>query len=129
MNEPQSGDQFKSYLKSVANGGILNQSEMRDAIHLILEGKVSDIQAAGFLMALRARGETVQEITAAATAMRDLATPVIVPDHLHDKLMAATALAPIISPPLPPLLPPAQGQRLLNTAIKLLLQNLAHRIY
>jgi len=87
MNEPQSGDQFKSYLKSVANGGILNQSEMRDAIHLILEGKVSDIQAAGFLMALRARGETVQEITAAATAMRDLATPVIVPDHLHDKLI------------------------------------------
>ncbi|MEO0878890.1 MAG: anthranilate phosphoribosyltransferase, partial [Pseudomonadota bacterium] len=49
---------------------------MAQAMALLLEGAASGEEAAGFLMALRARGETVGEITAAARAMRDKALKV-----------------------------------------------------
>ena len=48
------------------NGTDLKFSEVKDVIDLMTEGKVSDIQMAAFLTALRIKGETVEEITAAA---------------------------------------------------------------
>lgn len=53
-------------------------------MELMLDGAVSDVESAGFLMALRARGETVEEIAAAARVMRDKATPVSAPSHAVD---------------------------------------------
>lgn len=67
---------FHPYLNIAVSGRPLTEEEMARAIDLLLEGEVSDVCAAAFLAALRARGETIEEITAAAQAMRARATPV-----------------------------------------------------
>ena len=54
----------------------LNREEMTDVMHQIMTGQATDAQIGGFLIAMRMKGETVDEITAAATVMRSLATPV-----------------------------------------------------
>lgn len=56
----------------------LSKEEMLDVMNLIMTGEATDAQIGGFLVGLRAKGETVDEITAAATVMRRLATPVSV---------------------------------------------------
>ena len=75
---------FTPFLDIAASGRPLTAEEMRGAIQLMLDGDVSDIESAGFLMALRARGETVDEITAAATVMRDKALRVEAPADAID---------------------------------------------
>ncbi len=63
----------------------LTAEEMTDVMNEIMTGKATDAQTGGFLIALRLKGETVDEITAAAQVMRDLATPVdIQADNLVD---------------------------------------------
>src|SRR3712207_8332040 len=42
----------------------------------IMEGRSSEVQTAAFLIALRAKGETVPELVGLARTMRSLATPV-----------------------------------------------------
>lgn len=56
----------------------LNQQEMTEVMNLIMTGEATPAQIGGFLVGLRIKGETVQEITGAATVMRQLATPVSV---------------------------------------------------
>ena len=75
---------FHAFLEKAASGAPLSCDEMHAAMGLLLEGAASDIEAAGFLMALRARGETVDEIAAAAEAMRAVAVPVEAPDSVID---------------------------------------------
>lgn len=75
---------FTPFLELAASGTPLTRREMRGAMALILAGAVSDIEAAGFLMALRARGETVAEIAAAAEAMRETALRVPAPENVID---------------------------------------------
>mgnify|MGYP000250590594 CR=1 FL=1 len=70
---------FRPYLNKAASGETLARDEMRAAISLLLDGAASEIETAGFLMALRARGETIEEIAAAAEAMRDKAVKVAAP--------------------------------------------------
>ena len=63
----------------------LTAEEMTDVMNEIMTGKATDAQTGGFLIALRLKGETVDEITAAAQVMRNLATPVdINADNLVD---------------------------------------------
>ncbi len=57
------------------NGTDLKFSEVKDVIDLMTEGKVSDIQMAAFLTALRIKGETVEEITAAAQTIKNKSVP------------------------------------------------------
>ena len=57
---------------------------MTTAVTLLLDGAVSDAQAAGFLVGLRARGETIEEITAAARVMRKKALAVSAPEDAVD---------------------------------------------
>jgi anthranilate phosphoribosyltransferase len=54
----------------------LSVEEMRDAMSCIMTGKATDAQIAGFLVALRMKGETVDEIVAAAEVMRGLSNKV-----------------------------------------------------
>ena len=63
-------DSFKPYLAKVATGARLTADEARAAFDDMLSGEVTPSQMGGFLMALRVRGETVEEITGAVTAMR-----------------------------------------------------------
>ncbi len=64
-------DAFKPIIAKVATGSPLSREEARDAFDTILSGGVTLAQAGAFLMALRVRGETVDEIAGAVSAMRD----------------------------------------------------------
>ncbi len=75
---------FRPFLEKAASGQALSGAQMSAAISLLLEGGVSEIEAAGFLTALRARGETVEEIAAAARTMRERALPVDAPEGAID---------------------------------------------
>lgn len=55
----------------------LTTSEMRAVISTIMEGKSSEVEIAALLTALRVKGESVAEITGAAQAMVDHATPIV----------------------------------------------------
>ena len=55
----------------------LSQAEMLDVMRLIMTGAATPAQVGGFLIGLRIKGETVDEIIAAATVMRELSTPVV----------------------------------------------------
>jgi anthranilate phosphoribosyltransferase len=55
----------------ITSGSSLDESEMRALIGEMMDGDVTDAQKSAVLVALRMRGETVEEITGAALAMRD----------------------------------------------------------
>ncbi|PCK09785.1 MAG: anthranilate phosphoribosyltransferase [Alteromonadaceae bacterium] len=54
----------------------LNESEMQDVMREIMTGEATQAQIGAFLVALRMKGETIDEITGAARVMRELVTPV-----------------------------------------------------
>src|SRR5579871_483068 len=57
----------------------LARDEAREVMAEVLAGKCSDAQIAALLVALRMKGETVEEIVGFAEAIRDAATPLAVP--------------------------------------------------
>jgi anthranilate phosphoribosyltransferase len=61
---------FKPLIAKVATGASLTRAEAMTAFDAMLSGEVTPAQMGGFLMALRTRGETVEEITGAVEAMR-----------------------------------------------------------
>src|SRR3954452_5582235 len=63
-------ESFKPYIAKVATGAALTREEARAAFDALLSGEVTPAQAGGFLMALRVRGEALDEIIGAASAMR-----------------------------------------------------------
>jgi anthranilate phosphoribosyltransferase len=63
-------ESFKPYLAKVATGASLTRDEARSAFDALLSGEVTPAQAGGFLMALRVRGEALDELVGAASAMR-----------------------------------------------------------
>ncbi|MFI3123320.1 MAG: anthranilate phosphoribosyltransferase, partial [Methylococcales bacterium] len=63
-------------LEKLFNHENLTSEEMRAAMQFFMSGESNDAQIAGFLCALRSKGETIDEITAAAEVMRGLATPI-----------------------------------------------------
>jgi anthranilate phosphoribosyltransferase len=72
-------------LRAVIERGHLSGVEMRDVMRLIMTGQATPAQIGGFLVGLRMKGETVEEIAAAAAVMRELVTPVRVSGpHLID---------------------------------------------
>jgi anthranilate phosphoribosyltransferase len=76
---------YSQMLEKLLQKHDLSATEMRETIHAFMDGQASDVQMAAFLCALRSKGETVEEITAAATVMRELATPIpIAGKHLID---------------------------------------------
>jgi anthranilate phosphoribosyltransferase len=63
-------------LDAVASGEDLSVAQAAAVLTEIMAGEVSQTQIAGFLIALRTKGETVEELTGLAQAMRSLATRV-----------------------------------------------------
>jgi len=63
-------------LDAVASGRDLGEDEARAVLDEIMRGAVSHTQIAGFLIALRTKGETVEELAGLARAMRGFAVPV-----------------------------------------------------
>ncbi len=86
-NPAKATSDFHPFLQLASTGKPLKRDEMTKAMGLLLEGTVSDIEAAGFLMALRARGESIEEITAAASAMRTKALKIQLPGKVTEKLI------------------------------------------
>lgn len=76
---------IREALSKIIVGKNLSQAEMCDVMKLIMSGQATQAQIGGFLVALRMKGETIDEITGAAEVMRELATPVhIVADNIVD---------------------------------------------
>ncbi len=75
---------FKALLAQVADGASLSREQAEEAFEIIMSGDATPSQMGAFLMALRVRGETVDEITGAATVMRAKALSVSAPDGAID---------------------------------------------
>jgi anthranilate phosphoribosyltransferase len=63
-------DEFKALIAKVATGATLAREESAHAFDRMMSGEATPSQMGGLLMALRVRGETVDEITGAVSAMR-----------------------------------------------------------
>src|SRR5216683_3208467 len=63
-------DDLKSIIGKVATGATLSRDEAASAFDSMMSGEATPSQMGGLLMALRVRGETVDEITGAVAAMR-----------------------------------------------------------
>jgi anthranilate phosphoribosyltransferase len=62
----------------------LSESEMAECMTEIMEGRATDAQIGAFLTALRIKGETIEEITAAARIMKEKATKINAPEGVID---------------------------------------------
>ncbi|MGF6177042.1 anthranilate phosphoribosyltransferase [Ensifer sp. 4252] len=75
---------LKPFVAKVAAGEALNREDARAAFEIIMSGAATPSQIGGFLMALRVRGETVDEIVGAVAAMRARMLPVDAPANAVD---------------------------------------------
>ncbi|PCI48459.1 MAG: anthranilate phosphoribosyltransferase [Alphaproteobacteria bacterium] len=75
---------FKTLINKIACGEFLTRQESRDAFNYMMSGDATGAQIGAFLMGLRLRGETIEEITGATEAMRAKAHLVKVPDSAVD---------------------------------------------
>lgn len=71
-------------LGALVAGSDLSAEQTAWAMGEILSGEASPAQIAGFAVALRAKGETVEEVTGLVESMYGLATPITVPGRLLD---------------------------------------------
>jgi anthranilate phosphoribosyltransferase len=77
--------QIQQALQKLLTKQNLTADEMRGVMRIIMSGGATDAQIAGFLIALRCKGETVDEIAAAVEVMRELASKVpITGEHVID---------------------------------------------
>src|SRR5262245_47142187 len=63
-------DDFRAVIAKVATGAALTRAEAATAFDQMMSGDATPSQMGAMLMALRVRGESVDEITGAVTAMR-----------------------------------------------------------
>jgi anthranilate phosphoribosyltransferase len=77
-------DFWPPLLTRVLSGESLSSEEARGAMGAIMDGEASPAQIAGFVVALRARGETVEEVEGFAGAMLERAVPVTTPGPVID---------------------------------------------
>jgi anthranilate phosphoribosyltransferase len=75
---------FKALIGKVAAGKALTRAEAEQAFDVVMSGEATPSQLGGFLMALRVRGETVDEIAGAVAVMRAKVLPVEAPADAID---------------------------------------------
>jgi len=69
---------MKEALNRIASNLDLSTEEMKDVMRIVMKGEATDAQIGAFLMGLRIKSETIDEITGATEVMRELATRVTV---------------------------------------------------
>ncbi|TNE72044.1 MAG: anthranilate phosphoribosyltransferase [Gammaproteobacteria bacterium] len=69
---------MKEALNRIASNLDLSREEMKDVMRIVMNGEATDAQIGAFLMGLRLKSETIDEITGATEVMRELATGVTV---------------------------------------------------
>jgi anthranilate phosphoribosyltransferase len=74
---------FKVNLEAVINGQDLSHVDMLAIMQQVMGGELTPAQIAGLVVALRVKGESVDEIAAAAAVMRQLSTKVDIQDRVH----------------------------------------------
>ena len=74
---------FKDVLSQLLERQDLTQDTMLGLMRQVMSGELTPAQISAFLIALRAKGETVDEIAAAAMVMRELSTKVAIQDTEH----------------------------------------------
>ena len=67
---------MQAAIRAVTERRDLSSEQMTTVMRLIMTGEATPAQIGGFLVGLRMKGETVDEIAAAASVMRELATRV-----------------------------------------------------
>lgn len=75
---------LKPYIAKAASGTPLALDDARAAFDIMMSGRATPSQIGGFLMALRVRGETVDEIVGAVSSMRSRMLPVTAPADAID---------------------------------------------
>jgi anthranilate phosphoribosyltransferase len=77
---------FSHILNQVISGQNLSFAVMQSLMRQVMAGELTQAQIAGLLVALRIKGESIDEIAAAASVMRELSTKVTLsnPTHLID---------------------------------------------
>jgi anthranilate phosphoribosyltransferase len=76
---------MQTAIRTLTENRNLSAEQMEAVMRLIMTGEATPAQIGGFLVALRMKGETVDEIAGAAQVMRELATPVRVSgEHVVD---------------------------------------------
>ena len=69
---------MKAALNRIASNLDLSRDEMKQVMRIVMKGEATDAQIGAFLMGLRLKSETIDEITGATEVMRELATGVTV---------------------------------------------------
>lgn len=77
-------EQVRAALAAVVGGRRLSIEEARSAMGSVMDGEASPAQLAALLVALRMRGETVEELAGFAAAMRERVVPVSAPEGAID---------------------------------------------
>ncbi len=77
-------DAMKPLLAIVADGKPLSEDQAEQAFEIMMSGEATPTQIGGLLMALRVRGETVDEITGAVRIMRAKSTKISAPENAID---------------------------------------------
>lgn len=77
-------DRWPELLSRLASRESLSREDAADAMRLIMSGEATPGQIGGFLMALRTKGETVDEVEGLAEVMLELANPVRTPEPVVD---------------------------------------------
>src|SRR5918911_3178180 len=63
-------------VEALASGRHMSADHAAAVLHEVMEGRTSEVETSAFLIALRTKGETVDEVEGLARTMRELATPV-----------------------------------------------------
>ncbi len=75
---------LRSHIARLAGGATLSREEARDAFERMMSGDAGEIEMAAFVMALRIRGETLDEIIAGVEALRAHGTHIRAPEGVID---------------------------------------------
>ena len=70
---------LKGFIGQLAQGRPLSRQQAEQAFGIMMSGEATPAQIGGFLMAMRVRGETIDEITGAVSVMRDKMTRIKAP--------------------------------------------------